>query len=99
VPQGGIHVRTLSGNPLRPAIGIATRLQLSSDAPVVVQFGIYDAQGRQVARLLNNVSVAGQKVVSWDGRNMNGDRVPAGTYFYRAIGANTRATGSIIVLK
>jgi len=99
IPQGGIRVKTLSGNPLRPSSGIQTRLELSSEAPVVVQFGIYDAQGRLVARLLNNVAVAGQKVVSWNGRNLNGDRVPAGTYFYRATGANNQATGRIVVLK
>jgi len=28
-----------------------------------------------------------------------GDRVPAGTYFYRATGPNTQATGKILVLK
>jgi hypothetical protein len=99
IPGGGIRVRTLSGNPLIPSSGIQTRLELSSQTPVVVQFGIYDAQGRLVARLLNNVAVAGQKVLSWNGRNLNGDRVPAGTYFYRATGPNTQATGKILVLK
>ncbi|HET9325674.1 MAG TPA: FlgD immunoglobulin-like domain containing protein [Candidatus Eisenbacteria bacterium] len=99
VPKGGIRVRTLSGNPLRPSAGVQTRMQLSTDEPVMVQFGIYDAQGRLVARLLSNVAVAGQRVVSWNGKNLAGDRVPAGTYFYRATGPNAKASGTIVVLK
>ena len=98
-PRGGIRVRTLSGNPLRPSAGVQTRMQLSTDEPLMVQFGIYDAQGRLVARLLSNVAVAGQRVVSWNGKSLAGDRVPAGTYFYRATGPNAKASGTIVVLK
>jgi hypothetical protein len=100
VSTGGLDARTVSGNPLRPSSGVAeTRIQLTTDRPVMVQLGVYDAQGRLVARLLRDVAVAGQMQVRWDGRSMQGERVPAGTYFYRAVGGNRVATGRIVVLK
>jgi hypothetical protein len=97
VARGGLVVRTLGGNPLRA--GIEARIQLQSTQPVMVEFGIYDAQGRLVARLLRNVAVAGSMEVRWNGRNVQGERVPPGTYFYRATAANTVASGRIVVLK
>jgi uncharacterized protein (TIGR03118 family) len=100
VPHGGLIVKTLSGNPIRPSAGVAeTRIQLSSDRPVMVQLGIYDTQGRLVAHLLRNVAVAGTTEVRWDGRDFQGGRVPSGTYFYRATAGRSVATGRIVVLK
>jgi flagellar hook assembly protein FlgD len=96
--HGRLSVITLSGNPLRPSAGIATRMQVSSDQPRMVQFGIYDAQGRLVARLLRDVAVAGRVEVRWNGLDLQGQRVPPGTYFYRAASPDARVTGRIIVL-
>ncbi len=99
VVHGRLEVKTVSGNPLRTALGMETRLQLSSDAPQMVRLGVYDAQGRLVARLLRDVAVAGSLEVRWNGRNLQGERVPPGTYFYRATGPNSVASGRIVVLK
>jgi hypothetical protein len=96
--RGRLSVVTLSGNPLRPSAGIVTRMQVSSDAATMVQFGIYDAQGRLVARLLRDVAVAGHVEVRWNGLDLQGQRVPPGTYFYRATSRDAKVTGRIIVL-
>jgi len=42
--------------------------------------------------------VAGHVEVRWDGLDLQGQRVPPGTYFYRATSPNTKVTGRIIVL-
>jgi hypothetical protein len=97
--NGKLSVVTLSGNPLRPSAGVVTRMQLSSTQPTMVQFGIYDAQGRLVARLLRDVAVAGQVEVRWNGLDLQGQRVAPGTYFYRASSPDARVTGRIVVLR
>lgn len=45
--------------------------------------GIYDAQGRQLAVLLDQVLSAGRHEVVWDGRSEDGDPVSSGVYFAR----------------
>jgi flagellar hook assembly protein FlgD len=64
-----------------------------------VRLGIYDAAGRLVARLLRDVAVASPMEVRWDGRNLQGERVAPGTYFYRATGAGAMTGGRIVVLR
>jgi hypothetical protein len=43
---------------------------------------IYDAIGREVKRLVENVQEAGVYTIRWDARNRNGLKVTSGVYFY-----------------
>ena len=44
---------------------------------------VYDARGRHVRRLVGGRVEAGDHVAQFDGREGNGQRVPAGVYFVR----------------
>jgi hypothetical protein len=48
-----------------------------------VELAIYDATGRARSVLADAVQSAGRHVVSWDGRDARGARLPAGVYFVR----------------
>jgi flagellar hook assembly protein FlgD len=45
---------------------------------------IYDATGRMVRRLLNQV-LSGPGMVTWDGKTASGGPAPAGIYFLRLV--------------
>lgn len=45
-----------------------------------VQLMVYDAQGRVVRQLLLEQQAKGQHLYQWDGRQYNGQKVPAGMY-------------------
>ena len=48
-----------------------------------VKLSIVDVTGRSVTVLANQVEEAGQRVVTWDGRDAAGQRVSPGVYFVR----------------
>jgi flagellar hook assembly protein FlgD len=48
-----------------------------------VTLGIYDAAGRKVRSLLDDVLDPGDHAVTWDGRDDLSHRVASGTYFVR----------------
>jgi hypothetical protein len=48
---------------------------------------VFDASGRRVRRIADGWLAAGESVVTWDGRDAGGARVPAGVYFARFEGA------------
>jgi hypothetical protein len=54
---------------------------LAQDADV--RLSIYDMLGRSVITLVSTTQTAGEKLVSWNGRDGQGDAVPAGVYVYR----------------
>ena len=43
---------------------------------------IFDAKGRLVRVLINEIRQANQYIESWNGRDLHDRRMPAGTYFY-----------------
>lgn len=87
-------------NPFNPETWIP--YQLSEASPVVIQ--IYDAKGTLVRELDLGVREAGYyhsqgRAAYWDGRNMFGERVASGAYFYRLQTADDSATRKMIILK
>lgn len=55
---------------------------------------VFSASGRRVAR----IPVAGLDAVTWDGRDGNGARVPAGLYFARPSGAAAQSATKFLLL-
>lgn len=45
-----------------------------------VTLEIYNVQGRLLLQLLNNESCGSSRIVTWDGTNENGGRLPVGRY-------------------
>jgi hypothetical protein len=58
-----------------------TSLRFSTPAQGDVQLAIYDVRGRFVRRLADGPRGDGAHIVDWDGRDREGRKVPAGTYF------------------
>lgn len=44
---------------------------------------IFNILGQKVNTLVDEYMTAGQKIVTWDGRDLSGNEVPSGIYFYR----------------
>lgn len=69
-------------------------------APADVEIGVYDVTGRRVKSLLRRVEGAGERSVSWDGRNSSGVPVSSGCYFVvLRVNGDIGATDRILVLR
>jgi len=89
--QDGVAVLPPDGRPFRLVLGPAfpnpftsattVRFELSHDSPVSLD--IFDVRGRRVAVIPEQRLEAGAHVLGWDGRDLSGNEVPAGVYFYR----------------
>lgn len=64
-----------------------------------VQLRVFDAQGRQVRRLYNDVLRNNQLNVPWDGRTENGRRAASGVYFTRLDYDGQSTTKKLTLLK
>jgi hypothetical protein len=82
-------------NPFNPTTSITYNLTKQGAARLLV----YDVGGRLVRELTQGVQPAGSHLVTWDGRDSNGNRLPSGTYFYRLEAPEFEATRSMVLLK
>ena len=60
---------------------------------------VYDVAGRLVRTLVDEVESAGEKSVTWDGRNSHGSRVATGVYFYRMTAPGFEMTKKMVMLQ
>lgn len=66
---------------------------------VTARLTIFDAQGRQVRRLVEASLPPGLHLVSWDGRDAAGAAVRAGVYFYRLEAGDRIETRKLTVIR
>ena len=66
-------------NPFRSRVAIAYDML----APSRARLEVFDAQGRRVARLVDEPQGIGRREVVWDGRDARGRELPAGSYWVR----------------
>ena len=60
---------------------------------------VYDPAGRVVAELVNEAQSAGMHAASWNGRDVDGERMPAGVYFARMQTEDRDQTLKLLVLR
>jgi len=77
-PQGDFALSEPAPNPALSGAGFRFSLPRAG----AVRLGVFDVQGREVARLLDGVLSAGSHAGSWSGR-AGGAPVPPGVYFLR----------------
>ena len=87
-------------NPFNPETWIPYSLVEDAD----VKLTIYDIQGTEVRRFDLGQQPAGhytdrRKSIYWDGRNMLGEQVVGGVYFYHLQAGNYSATRRMVILK
>jgi hypothetical protein len=70
-------------------------LATSSD----VRLEVFDGRGAPVVTLEDGARDAGPHLVSWDGTNAKGHRVPAGVYYYRLVIPGHEQTKPIVWLR
>ncbi|MBD3220174.1 hypothetical protein GF314_02950 [bacterium] len=79
-PAAGIAGLVNFPNPMREA----TRFVFGTDATSGRgKVRVWTVSGRSVADIAFNLAGGGQEMVSWDGRDREGDRLANGTYLYR----------------
>jgi len=88
-------------NPFNPDIEVGTiRYSLAKDGNITIK--IYDVAGNLVTTLLENVSqTAGEEqYIEWDGKNVKGDIVANGVYFYVIESSSgEKGVGKIAIIK
>jgi flagellar hook assembly protein FlgD len=72
-----------AGSALNARSADVTNISYSLPAAASVAVVVYDLSGREIKRLVDGAQSAGAHSVQWDGRDAIGNRVAAGTYFYR----------------
>ena len=76
------HSFSLAQNIPNP-FGSTTTFSFSLPVKADATLRIYDITGREINTLVNEFKESGVYRVEWDGRNVTGERVPSGIYFYR----------------
>lgn len=82
-------------NPFNPATEI--RYQLPQAA--TVEMAVYNLLGQKVQTLVNEKQAAGHYRLRWEGRNAQGQPLPAGVYFLRMRAGSFVAERKLLLLK
>ncbi len=83
-------------NPFNPETMIVYELPFDSE----VNVAIYDIQGRLIQTLVQNqLKSAGQHAITWDGRDMQGNAVASGVYFYQLQSDKLNQTKRCLLMK
>jgi hypothetical protein len=82
-------------NPVNPS----TTIEFALPEAGPVRLAVYAANGRELARLLDERLPAGPARVEWDGRDSSGRALPSGLYFLRLEGKEFAETAKITVLR
>jgi hypothetical protein len=76
-----------------------SRIEYTLPQQTHVRLAIYDALGRQVRQLVDELQPAGSQQIFWNGQNDRGARVPAGAYWMRLEVVGLQCTRKITLLK
>jgi len=85
----------VSPNPL----GSRSVVRFWTSGPTEANLTLYDVQGRLQRTLVSGQVPAGEHLLSWDGRNAYGQRLPAGVYFFRLEAAGKTFTEKVVLLR
>lgn len=64
-----------------------------------VRLTVFDARGRHVRTLVDDLRPAGRHVVAWDGRDEQGHALASGVYFHRFEAAGETRIGKMVLVK
>lgn len=75
-----------------------TTIPFTLPSTAIVHLRLFDASGRLVRTLVDELREAGRHEVGWDGRSDRGTRAAAGIYFLRLDSAGRAATQKIVLV-
>jgi len=76
-----------------------TRIIYTLPKVMPVKLVVYDLNGRMVRKLVEGEQIAGGHSADWDGRNVNGQAVASGIYFYRIQAGDMIRSAKMVLLK
>lgn len=80
--EAGVRLEQNFPNPFTPGVSPTIfTYRLTSEGHV--RLTVYNLLAQEVAVLVDEVEEGGLHRVAWDGADKNGDRVPAGVYWYK----------------
>ena len=82
-------------NPFNPITTIQYELPQRLD----VQITIYDMLGRKVHEFIAQKQLAGNHSIQWSGKDINGNPVSAGIYFYQLKAGDFVQTKKMVLIK
>jgi hypothetical protein len=96
-PVKGVLTFGLSQNIPNPLTNGYTQIAYSTTANGPVSLKVYDGTGRLVKTLVDGIETAGQKTITWNGKDSNNNTVTSGIYFYRLEAEGKIASRKMIV--
>ena len=85
-------LRAVAPNPFRGS----TEIRFALNQPGRVELRLYDVAGRRVRDLVSGVQAAGERTVTWDGRDEAGRLLAPGIYFARFQSEQVTETRKIV---
>ncbi|HUI29469.1 MAG TPA: T9SS type A sorting domain-containing protein [Candidatus Acidoferrales bacterium] len=82
-------------NPFNPTTQIAFSIAQTERVSIT----IYNILGQKIVTILDGEMSPGPHVVTWDGRNLHGEVLPSGVYFYRLSTSSFSAVKKMVLLK
>ncbi len=107
VTTGAVDAPVIAG-PARFALGLARPNPFGSQTAITFEvpragaeanLSVFDVTGRRVRTLVSGPQTPGYHVVVWDGTDEGGQRVAAGTYFYRLQAADFDESRKMVRLR
>lgn len=89
------HLAQNEPNPFNPSTLIRFQLVVHGPAQLVV----YDAAGRKVRALVDEVLAPGEHAVTWDGRNDHGQLMPSGVYMMQLVAPRVTESRKIVLAR
>ncbi|MCB4756105.1 MAG: hypothetical protein LHV69_03580 [Elusimicrobia bacterium] len=89
----------MNTNVIHPDYGNAVRFTVRTDGRKPVKFDVFNTKGDWIVNLVDGLPPAGSHTVTWDGKNKNGKKVPAGTYLLRGQIGDAGFTAKLSVVK
>jgi hypothetical protein len=82
-------------NPFNPSTVISFYIESKQKVSLIV----YNNQGRFIRTLLENTMHAGRHSIDWDGKNISGNHVSSGVYFYVLRTADNRIVKKMTLIR
>ncbi|MBN2090494.1 T9SS type A sorting domain-containing protein [candidate division KSB1 bacterium] len=94
-PSPDFQLFTNYPNPFNPSTNIRFELKNSSE----ITLAVYNLRGEQMKVLASGYHSAGTHLVSWDGKNFNGESVASGIYIYRLTSQGLNISQKMLLVK
>lgn len=82
-------------NPFNPT----TKIQYSISKQTQVDITVFDMLGRKINQLVSEVQPIGNYSIEWNGKDINGNKLSSGVYFYSLQADNITQTKKMLLIK